>query len=207
MERNAAHSSPNKSHETSSRSPGPAAPGARQGPPTLPNGWLLTSTDRGAGLRAGKCRHPQILVPCVQLREPQALGYKKIFWERYDRVHKIILWDTQGTQEKFVGICTGMTTDPDMQYTGPSASLRKENGTADAGSKELARGAQKNSAVPWGMGCGRWRFKGMSRGKGSARYMCWGCVALLAVRVRVVARGCTGARVRRVEQVKAVRTA
>ena len=38
--------------------------------------------------------------------------------------HKIMLWDTE---EEFCGMRTGIGTDPDMQYTGTSASRRKKN--------------------------------------------------------------------------------
>ena len=61
---------------------------------------------------------PQILVPGVQLREPQSLGYTA------DTQKKILGYT--GYTRKIFGIRTSIKTDADMQYTGTSTSLRRK---------------------------------------------------------------------------------
>ena len=67
---------------------------------------------------------------------------KKMFWDTHG-VHKIILWDTK---ETFFGIRTSIMTDPDMQYTGTSISLQKNNASCRPREQEIARIVQKISA-------------------------------------------------------------
>ena len=58
--------------------------------------WFPTRRGGGGDYRVG---HPQILVPCVQLRAPQSLGHaadtrEQLFWDAH-WAHNIILRDTQ----------------------------------------------------------------------------------------------------------------
>ena len=120
--------------------------------------WLLVTPhppvlcySGGRDFRVGKISAPQILVPCVQLREPLSLGYaaKKIFWDTH-WAHKIILWDAHDTQGKFLGICTNMKTDPDMQHTGTSPSMQKKNFSRRPTEQEMSWIAQNISGVNFG---------------------------------------------------------
>ena len=101
----------------------------------------------------GKFWQAQILMPCVQLRESQSLGWTADTQKNllgYTPDHTIILWETQDTHEKLFGIHTSAQTDPDVQYTGTSASLQKKNVSCQPRKREMARIVQnfrgKNSA-------------------------------------------------------------
>ena len=72
------------------------------------------------------------------------LIHKDIFWGTH-WAHKIILYNTQDTQEQFCWICTSIQTDPDMQYTGTTTATQKKNVRCRPREQEMARVAHKSS--------------------------------------------------------------
>ena len=79
------------------------APGSRHREGAHAEGVMVFT---GGGVGWGKLRHPQTLVPCVQL------------------------WHVP-----FFGMRTRIKTDPDVHYTGTSTSRQKKN-VSDPGSKK-----------------------------------------------------------------------